>query len=48
MKSFLEVLISGIVEVHKRRIMGKLNVDSVAELIRFVLKGDRPKRELQG
>lgn len=36
------------VEVHKRRIMGKLNVDSVAELIRFVLKGDRPKRELQG
>ena len=36
------------VEVHKRRIMAKLRVNSVAELIRFVLKGDRPKRELEG
>ena len=36
------------VEVHKRRIMAKLHVNSVAELIRFVLKGDRPKREVEG
>lgn len=36
------------VEVHKRRIMAKLHVSSVAELIRLVLKGDRPKRELRG
>ena len=35
------------VEVHKRRIMAKLQVNSVSELIRFVLKGDRPKRELE-
>lgn len=34
------------VEVHKRRIMAKLHVSSVAELIRFVLRGDRPKQEL--
>ena len=35
------------VEVHKRRIMAKLHVNSVSELIRFALKGDRPKRELE-
>lgn len=35
------------VEVHKRRIMAKLQVNSVSELIRFVLKGDRPRRELE-
>ena len=34
------------VEVHKRRIMAKLHVSSVAELIRFVLMGDRPRQEL--
>ncbi|NBT99991.1 MAG: hypothetical protein EBT59_12900 [Betaproteobacteria bacterium] len=36
------------VEVHNRRIMAKLHVSSVPELIRLVLKGDRPKRELRG
>ena len=34
------------IEVHKSRIMAKLHVSSVAELIRFVLRGDRPRREL--
>jgi DNA-binding CsgD family transcriptional regulator len=36
------------IEVHKRRIMAKFSVSSVPELIRLVLKGDRPKRELRG
>ncbi|NDA73679.1 MAG: DNA-binding response regulator, partial [Betaproteobacteria bacterium] len=33
------------VEVHKARIMTKFEVRSVAELLRLVLRGDRPKQQ---
>ncbi|MFZ9526174.1 MAG: LuxR C-terminal-related transcriptional regulator, partial [Burkholderiaceae bacterium] len=33
------------VEVHKARIMAKFDVKSLAELLRLVLRGDRPKQQ---
>ncbi|HAB48262.1 MAG: DNA-binding response regulator [Betaproteobacteria bacterium] len=36
------------VEVHKSRIMAKFDVKSLAELLRLVLRGDRPKQQRSG